>query len=358
MTPTALGLPTIRKAGSRDPAPVPADMPVTGPLVDTFGRIATDLRVSLTDRCNLRCTYCMPAEGLNWLPGQDLLSFEELTRLLTLAVTRLGITNIRFTGGEPLLYRDLEKVIAAVTALSPRPEIALTTNGIGLDRRAAGLAAAGLDRVNVSLDTVDREHFAAITRRDRLDDVLAGLAGAAAAGLGPVKVNAVLDPVTGPDDAAELLRFCLQHGYQLRIIEQMPLDGGHQWSRESTVPAQAILAALQREFDLQADPQPRGSAPARLWLVDGGPATVGIIASVSEAFCSACDRTRLTADGQVRNCLFATEESDLRGLLRAGADDAALEAAWRVAMWRKAAGHGINDPGFVQPDRPMSAIGG
>ena len=354
MTPTALGLPTVR----RDPAAVPTDMPVTGPLVDTFGRVATDLRVSLTDRCNLRCNYCMPAEGLNWLPGQDLLTFEELTRLLRLAVTRLGITSIRFTGGEPLLYRDLEKIVAAVSELSPRPEIALTTNGIGLDRRAAGLAAAGLDRVNVSLDTLDSEHFAAITRRDRLDDVLAGLAGAAAAGLGPVKVNAVLDPTTGPDDAVDLLSFCLEHGYQLRIIEQMPLDGGHQWRRESTVAADAILAALRRNFDLRSDPAPRGSAPARLWLVDGGPATVGIIASVSDAFCSACDRTRLTADGQVRNCLFATEESDLRGLLRSGADDGVLESVWRAAMWRKAGGHGINDPGFVQPDRPMSAIGG
>lgn len=354
MTPTTLGLPTVR----RDPASAPSDMPVSGPLIDTFGRVATDLRVSLTDRCNLRCSYCMPAEGLNWLPGQELLTFDELTRLLGLAVTRLGITNIRFTGGEPLLYRDLERVVEAAAALSPRPEIALTTNGIGLDRRAAGLAAAGLDRVNVSLDTLDREHFAAITRRDRLDDVLAGLAGAAAAGLGPVKVNAVLDPATGPDDAVELLRFCLQHGYQLRIIEQMPLDGGHQWRRESTVPADAIIAALRRNFDLQADPAPRGSAPARLWMVDGGPATVGIIASVSDAFCSACDRTRLTADGQIRNCLFATEEGDLRGLLRSGADDAVIESAWRSAMWRKAAGHGINDPGFVQPARPMSAIGG
>lgn len=354
MTPTTLGLPTMR----RDPAAVPVGMPTTGPLVDTFGRVATDLRVSLTDRCNLRCSYCMPAEGLSWLAGQELLTFDELTRLLRLAVTRLGITNIRFTGGEPLLYRDLERVIAFAAALTPRPEIALTTNGIGLDRRAAGLAAAGLDRVNVSLDTLNREHFATITRRDRLDDVLAGLAGAAAAGLGPVKVNAVLDPATGPDDAVELLRFCLQHGYQLRIIEQMPLDGGHQWRRESTVAADAILAALRGVFDLQADPAPRGSAPARLWTVDGGPATVGIIASVSEAFCPACDRTRLTADGQVRNCLFAAEESDLRTLLRSGAGDPIIESAWRAAMWRKAAGHGINDPGFVQPERPMSAIGG
>jgi cyclic pyranopterin phosphate synthase len=208
------------------------------------------------------------------------------------------------------------------------------------------------------LDTLDPARFATITRRDRLDDVLAGLTAAAAAHLGPIKVNAVLDPVTGPEDAVELLRFCLRYGYQLRIIEQMPLDAEQLWRREATMSAENIEVALRREFDLRADPVPRGSAPARLWLVDGGPATVGIIASVSEAFCSACDRTRLTADGQVRNCLFATEETDLRRLLRAGVDDAGLEMAWRAAMWRKAAGHGINDPGFVQPQRPMSAIGG
>lgn len=354
MTLTTLGLPGVR----RDKAPSPAGMPHTGPLVDTFGRAATDLRVSLTDRCNLRCTYCMPAAGLQWLPAEDVLSFDELTRLLALAVTRLGVSSIRFTGGEPLLYRRLEDVVAAVAQLRPRPEIALTTNAVGLARRAAGLAAAGLDRVNVSLDTVNPAHFAAITRRDRLDDVLDGLAAAAASGLGPVKVNAVLDPVSGLDDAVELLRFCLAHGYQLRIIEQMPLDAGHQWNREAAVNAGAIIATLARRFDLRPDPAPRGSAPARLWLVDGGPATVGIIASVSDAFCSACDRTRLTADGQVRSCLFATEETDLRGLLRRGAGDDALESAWRTAMWAKAPGHGINSPDFIQPSRPMSAIGG
>jgi cyclic pyranopterin phosphate synthase len=354
MTVTTLGLPAVRRHDHR----LTDDMPRQGPLLDTFGRAATDLRVSLTDRCNLRCTYCMPAAGLDWLPGEDLLSFDELTRLLRLAVTRLGITSVRFTGGEPLLYRRLEDVVAATGRLQPRPEIALTTNGVGLAQRARGLADAGLDRVNVSLDTVDAEHFAAITRRDRLGAVLDGLAAAADAGLGPVKVNAVLDPVTGLADAVDLLRFCLRYGYQLRIIEQMPLDAGHQWRREASVTAEAIVATLEEVFDLHPDPAPRGSAPARLWRVDGGPATVGVIASVSDAFCAACDRTRLTADGQVRNCLFATGETDLRTMLRSGADDAELELAWRAAMWRKAAGHGINDPGFVQPQRPMSAIGG
>ncbi len=355
MTVTALGVPTLRRSET------PADVPTDGPLVDTFGRVATDLRVSLTDRCNLRCTYCMPAEGLDWLPAGQLLSPEELARLMGIAVGRLGITSIRFTGGEPLVVRHLEDVIAAAAALQPRPEIALTTNGVGLARRATALKAAGLDRVNVSLDTVDAAHFARITRRDRLTDVLAGLAAAHSAGLAPVKVNAVLDPVTGLDDAVSLLQFCLEHGYQLRIIEQMPLDAGHRWRRDEAIGADAVFDTLCRHFDLRPDPAPRGSAPAQLWQVHGPSGvlgSVGIIASVSRAFCAACDRTRLTADGQIRNCLFARDETDLRRLMRSGADDDALEAAWRAAMWSKAAGHGINDPDFVQPDRPMSAIGG
>lgn len=339
----------------------PSPAPTSGPLIDTFGRVATDLRVSLTDRCNLRCTYCMPAEGMDWLDTDALLRHDELIRLLRIAVTRLGITSVRFTGGEPLVAKRLEDVVAATAALQPRPEITLTTNGIGLDERAAKLVQAGLDRINVSLDTVDAAHFARITRRDRLPDVLAGLQAAKAAGLDPVKVNAVLDPVTGLDDAVALLRFCLEHGYQLRIIEQMPLDAGHQWQRNRAISADEVLDTLRRHFALTPDTAPRGSAPAELWQVadeSGVIGRVGIIASVSHAFCSACDRTRLTADGQVRNCLFAREETDLRRLIRTGADDDALEAAWRAAMWVKAAGHGINDPGFVQPDRPMSAIGG
>jgi len=350
MTIIELGVPSVL-------APLPG-VPADGPLIDTFGRVATDLRVSLTDRCNLRCTYCMPAEGLDWLPAEQVLRADELNRLLRIAVTRLGITSVRFTGGEPLVARHLEDVVAATAALKPRPEITLTTNGIGLDKRAAKLKAAGLNRINVSLDTVDAAHFAHITRRDRLSDVLAGLQAAKAAGLSPVKVNAVLDPVTGLDDVVSLLRFCVDSGYQLRVIEQMPLDAGHEWQRGKAINADDVLDTLRRHFDLTPDPAPRGSAPAELWQVDGGRGKVGIIASVSHAFCSACDRTRLTADGQVRNCLFARHETDLRSIMRSGDDDDAVEAAWRAAMWAKAAGHGINDPDFVQPDRPMSAIGG
>ncbi|MGK2902396.1 MAG: GTP 3',8-cyclase MoaA [Mycobacterium sp.] len=351
MTVTDLGLPMPTR-------PLTVGMPADGPLLDSYGRVATDLRVSLTDRCNLRCTYCMPAEGLDWLPDNQLLDADELARLLRIAVTRLGITSVRFTGGEPLVSKNLEQTIAAAAALHPRPELAITTNGLGLARHAARLKQAGLNRVNVSLDTVNAEHFAQITRRDRLDDVLAGLAAAADAGLGPIKVNAVLDPINGLDDVVPLLRFCLEHGYQLRIIEQMPLDAGHEWTRAKTIDADIVLSTLRRHFDLRPDSAPRGSAPAQLWRVNGGEGTVGVIASVSESFCGACDRTRLTADGQIRSCLFSSTETDLRVLLRNGADDAAVEAAWRTAMWAKPAGHGINDPSFIQPDRPMSAIGG
>jgi len=350
VTVVALGVPSV----SRPVGPAPTD----GPLLDTYGRIATDLRVSLTDRCNLRCTYCMPAEGLDWMSSDQLLTVDELTRLLGIAVTRLGVTRVRFTGGEPLLAKRLEEVIAATAALHPRPEITLTTNGIGLHRRAEGLKRAGLDRINVSLDTVDAEHFAHITRRDRLADVLAGLAAAHRVGLRPVKVNAVLDPTTGLADAVSLLRFSLEHDYRLRIIEQMPLDAGHKWSRGATIGADEVLTTLRKHFTLTPDPAPRGSAPAQLWLVDGGPATVGVIASVTRAFCGSCDRTRLTADGQVRNCLFAREESDLRTPMRDGATDAELADRWRIATLGKLPGHGIDDPSFLQPSRPMSAIGG
>jgi len=328
-------------------------------LPDSFGRIATDLRVSLTDRCNLRCAYCMPPEGLDWLPTTDQLTDDEVVRLVRIGVERLGIREVRFTGGEPLLRRGLAGIVARTAALRPRPEISLTTNAIGLERTAGTLRAAGLDRINVSLDTLRPETFRKLARRDRLPDVLDGLAAAAQAGLRPVKVNAVLMRDLNDDEAAPLLRYCLDHGYELRFIEQMPLDAQHGWKRAEMVTAEEILAALGREFTLAPDdPRQRGSAPAEAFLVDGGPARVGVIASVTRPFCGTCDRVRLTADGQVRNCLFARSESDLRGPLRAGADDAELAAAWRRAVAVKLPGHGINDPSFLQPDRPMSAIGG
>jgi cyclic pyranopterin phosphate synthase len=326
--------------------------------VDTFGRIATDLRVSLTDRCNLRCTYCMPAEGLDWLPGSDLLADDELIRLVRIAVTQLGVTDVRFTGGEPLLRKGLERIIAATAALAPRPRISMTTNGISLDRRADALVAAGLNRINVSLDTVRRDRYAAITRRNRLDDVHAGLAAAKAAGLSPVKVNAVLLRGVNDDEATDLLEYCLRNGYQLRFIEQMPLDPQHGWDRADMITAEEILSLLAKRFRLSPSPSPRGGAPAERWLVDGGPGDVGVIGSVTRPFCGDCERTRLTADGQMRNCLFANGETDLRAALRSGADDEQIANLWRGGMWTKLAGHEINADGFAQPIRPMSAIGG
>jgi len=329
---------------------------VTIPLADRFGRVATDLRVSLTDRCNLRCNYCMPAEGLDWLPTEQTLTDDEVVRLITIGVERLGITEVRFTGGEPLLRRGLVDIVARTHALGV--ETSLTTNALGLSRTAQALADAGLDRINASIDTVRPDTFAAITRRDRLKDVVAGLEAAQAAGLGPIKLNAVLLRGTNDDQAPELLRWSIEHGYELRFIEQMPLDAQHDWNRAAMVTADEIFEALDAEFTLTPHDAPRGSAPAELFDVDGGPATVGVIASVTRPFCGDCDRVRLTADGQVRNCLFAREESDLRTSLRSGADDEEIAERWVIAMRGKRAGHGIDDETFLQPDRPMSAIGG
>jgi cyclic pyranopterin phosphate synthase len=332
-------------------------------LADRFGRVATDLRVSLTDRCNLRCTYCMPEEGLAWLPKQDQLTDDEVVRLIRVGAERLGIREVRFTGGEPLLRRGLVGIIQEVARIEPRPRLMLTTNGIGLERLAEPLRDAGLDRVNVSLDTLDAARFQALTRRDRHADVIRGLKAAAAAGLTPVKINTVLMRGINDDEAPALLGFALEHGYQLRFIEQMPLDAQHQWDRHTMVTAEQILTDLQ-PYGLTPDSVSRGTAPAETWLVPGyvdaagEPARVGVIGTVTRPFCGDCDRTRLTADGQVRDCLFATKESDLRDLMRNGATDEQIAAAWQVAMRGKLAGHGIDDPAFLQPARPMSAIGG
>jgi cyclic pyranopterin phosphate synthase len=284
-------------------------------------------------------------------------------RLVRIGVELLGIREVRFTGGEPLLRRDLVSIVEATAALAPRPEISLTTNGIGLARLAAPLKAAGLDRINVSLDTLRPEMFRKLALRDRLRDVLEGLAAAAAAGLAPVKVNAVLMRGLNDDEAVPLLRYCLERGYELRFIEQMPLDAQHGWKRAEMVTADEIFGLLSAEFTLSPDSERlRGAAPAETFLVTGdgvdGTARVGVIASVTRPFCGSCDRVRLTADGQVRNCLFARGESDLRGLLRCGAADAEIASRWRAAVAVKLPGHGINDPSFLQPDRPMSAIGG
>jgi cyclic pyranopterin phosphate synthase len=330
-------------------------------LADAFGRVATDLRVSLTDRCNLRCAYCMPPEGLDWLPGAEVLTDDEILRLITIGVQRLGITTVRLTGGEPLLRKNLELLVAGISALSPAPEIALTTNGIGLAARAQKLAAAGLRRINISLDTLDPDTFAQLARRRRLPDVLAGVAAARDAGLEPVKINTVLLREINDHEAFDLLCWAMAEQVQLRFIEQMPLDPQHGWKRDEMITADEIRERLGQHVDLVEDPEDalaRGSAPAELFRVAGTSYRVGIIASVSKPFCGSCDRVRLTADGQIRNCLFARTESDLRAPMREGASDAELAVRWVAAVAGKQPGHGINDPSFLQPDRPMSAIGG
>lgn len=327
-------------------------------LIDTFGRVATDLRVSLTDQCNLRCTYCMPPEGLEWTPGEQVLSDDELVRLISIAVEKLGITDIRLTGGEPLLRKQLEGLVAQITALQPRPRLAMTTNGIGLAKRARAFAEAGLDRINVSLDSVDPETFQQVTRRDRLRHVLDALTAAREVGLDPVKINSVLIRGVNDHQAVDLLRFALEHGYHLRFIEQMPLDAQHEWNRQNMITADEILGLLGEEFTLTPSPKERGGAPAERWLVDGGPDEVGVIPSVTRPFCAACERTRLTADGSIRSCLFSMDETDLRSMLRNGAPDEDIADVWRETMWGKLAGHEINEAGFAQPIRPMSSIGG
>lgn len=342
----------VESSGSAPSASAP------GALADRYGRVARDLRVSVTDRCNLRCTYCMPAEGLPWMAKPEMLTDDELVRLVGIFVD-LGVRQVRFTGGEPLLRRSLVDVVRRVGELNPRPQMALTTNAVGLDRLAAPLADAGLNRVNVSLDTHNPETFKTLTLRDRFADVEKGLAAAAEAGLTPVKVNSVVMPGVNEVGVPDLLKWCLDRGYELRFIEQMPLDAQHAWERSQMITADDIHARLAERFTLTPLPDSdRGSAPAERFLVDGGPETVGIIASVTRPFCGACDRVRLTADGQVRNCLFARRENDLRALLRDGSDDEAIAAAITGEMLRKQPGHGIDDPTFLQPDRPMSAIGG
>ncbi|MDI2030637.1 GTP 3',8-cyclase MoaA [Saccharopolyspora sp. TS4A08] len=347
-----LGIPLVRRSTDS------SERPDTPELVDRFGRVATDLRVSLIDKCNLRCTYCMPAEGLPWLKRDEMLDTDEMIRLIRIAVEELGVTTVRFTGGEPLLRQDLVDVIAATSSLPSRPTTSLTTNGINLGGFAEKLVTAGLNRVNVSLDTLDRAVFKELTRRDRMQDVLDGLAAAKTMKLEPVKVNAVLMRGVNEHEAPDLLRYCIERGYQLRFIEQMPLDAQHEWDRGAMITADEILEMLSRDFTLTPDVAERGSAPAERWLVDGGPATVGVIASVTRPFCAACDRTRLTADGQLRSCLFSTTETDLRGPMREGATDAELIRLWQGEMWAKAAGHGMDSGEFAQPSRPMSAIGG
>ncbi|WP_202129113.1 GTP 3',8-cyclase MoaA [Pseudarthrobacter sp. ATCC 49987] len=350
----------------------PAGMPAG--LVDRYGRRATDMRLSLTDKCNLRCTYCMPAEGLEWLSKQAVMSAEEIVRIVRIGVDILGVRELRLTGGEPLVRADLLDIISALRQAHPDLPISMTTNAVGLDKKAAGLKAAGLSRINVSLDSLHEETFTQLTRRPFLNKVLAGVDAAWAAGLGPVKLNAVLMRGINDVESPALLAWALDRGYELRFIEQMPLDADHGWTRRNMITAAEIRELLSVDYVLSADPRDRDGAPAERFEVRArvpgtaeaaGPVlgTVGIIASVTEPFCSDCRRTRITAEGKIMSCLFSREEVDLLGLLREGASDEQLAGRWQDAMWIKPKAHGMDHvgldaPDFVQPDRSMSAIGG
>nr|WP_243074511.1 GTP 3',8-cyclase MoaA [Microbacterium sp. SS28] len=330
------------------------------PLVDTYGRVHRDLRISLTDRCSLRCTYCMPEQGNEWLARSSILTLDEIVRIASVAAAS-GVTTFRLTGGEPLLRADIVEVVRRLSRIpgpDGRPvELAMTTNGIRLPELLPGLVEAGLRRLNISIDTLRRDRFHVLTRRDRLDDVLAGIAAAAASGLRPLKLNAVAMRGVNDDELTDLAQFALDHDAELRFIEQMPLDAGHTWDRARMVTRDEILDALAQRWMLTPVPE-RGGAPAERWMIDGGPRTVGVIASVTAPFCGDCDRLRLTADGQLRNCLFSTTEYDLLPLLRGQAGDAEIDGMLRSCVRGKLPGHAINDPGFLQPARGMNAIGG
>ncbi|WP_247048648.1 GTP 3',8-cyclase MoaA [Arthrobacter rhizosphaerae] len=373
-----LGMPQPREggSGSGDRTPLPAARPagLAPGLVDRYGRRATDMRLSLTDKCNLRCTYCMPAEGLEWLAKQAVMTAEEIVRIVRIGVDHLGVRELRLTGGEPLVRADLIDIISALRKAHPELPISMTTNGVGLDKKAAALKSAGLSRINVSLDSLHEETFAQLTRRPFLDRVLAGVDAAWAAGLGPVKLNAVLMRGINDEESPSLLAWALERGYELRFIEQMPLDADHGWTRRNMITAAEIRELLSVDYVLGPDPRARDGAPAERFEVrrrDAGSGdatgpvlgTVGIIASVTEPFCSDCRRTRITAEGKIMSCLFSREEFDLLGLLRTGATDQQLAERWQDAMWLKPKAHGmehvgLDAPDFVQPDRSMSAIGG
>ena len=373
-----LGMPQPREVdGPSMPAARPAG--AGAGLTDRYGRRATDMRLSLTDKCNLRCTYCMPAEGLEWLSKQAVMTTTEIVRIVGIGVERLGVRELRLTGGEPLVRHDLVDIIAELRRNHPGLPISMTTNGVGLAKKAAPLKAAGLTRINVSIDSLHEETFTRLTRRPFLNQVLAGVEAAWAAGLGPVKLNAVLMRGINDAEAPSLLAWALDRGYELRFIEQMPLDADHGWTRRDMITAAEIRKLLSEDFVLTPDPRARDGAPAERFEVRRrvagsaaeapaaahGPllGTVGIIASVTEPFCSDCRRTRITAEGKIMSCLFSREEYDLLGLLRSGASDEDLARSWQDAMWLKPKAHGMDHvgldaPDFVQPDRSMSAIGG
>ncbi|HUC37374.1 MAG TPA: GTP 3',8-cyclase MoaA [Acidimicrobiales bacterium] len=332
-------------------------MPTRGPLVDGYGRVHTDLRISVTDRCNLRCVYCMPEEGVPVLPRSELLTFEEIERVAAVA-RGLGIDSVRITGGEPLVRRGIVDLVRRLARIG-FGDMALTTNGTSLPPLARALSEAGLRRVNISCDSLRPERFGTIRRRGRLENVLEAMASAEEAGLGPVKVNVVLMAGWNDDEVADFAAFARDTGRIVRFIEFMPLDAQGSWSNDLVVPGEEVLEKVNALWPVEPvahceDP----AAPVERFRFTDGKGEIGIIRSVTQPFCSACDRLRLTADGAVRNCLFSDAELSVRDVLRSGGDDADVERMLRRSVWAKAPGHGINEPGFLRPARSMSMIGG
>lgn len=328
--------------------------PAAAPLVDGYGRVHRDLRISVTDRCNFRCTYCMPAEGMDWHPRDELLTFEELERVARVCVERFGFDSIRLTGGEPTVRARLSVLVEKLAALGV--DLALTSNGSRLVDQAVPLHEAGLARINISLDSLRRERFEELTRRDELDGVLAGIDAAVAAGFDPVKVNVVVVRGVNDDEVVDFATFGRERGVVVRFIEFMPLDADGRWSDDAVVSSAEIVARIGAVHPLV--PLQRGSAPAERFAYADGAGEVGVIGTVTEPFCASCDRVRLTADGQLRACLFATEETDLRAILRDGGSDDDLAAAIAATVGGKWAGHGISNVDFIRPARSMSEIGG
>ncbi|MEO9223775.1 MAG: GTP 3',8-cyclase MoaA [Acidimicrobiales bacterium] len=327
---------------------------MTEQLTDGFGRVHRDLRISVTDRCNFRCTYCMPAEGMAWLPRTEVLTFEEIERLASLFVTHWGVDGIRLTGGEPTVRAHLPVLVEKLAKLGV--DLALTTNGSSLRTAAHDLAAAGLGRINVSLDSLRRDRFLAMTGRDEFDRVLEGIDAAVAAGFAPVKLNVVVIRGVNDDEVLDFARFGRERGVRVRFIEFMPLDATGDWRADQVVPAGEITATIDSAFPLEA--VARNHEPAERWRYVDGCGEIGVIASVTRPFCESCDRIRLTADGKLRNCLFALDETDLRGPMRTGATDADLVGLIEANVAAKWAGHAIGNVQFIRPRRSMSQIGG
>jgi GTP 3',8-cyclase len=327
------------------------------PLRDGHGRLIGDVRVSVTDRCNFRCQYCMPADGLPWLERDEILRFEEIARLVAVLAS-MGVGDVRLTGGEPLVRRELPRLVAMLAGVDGLHDLSVTTNGYLLERDAEALVRAGVRRFNVSIDSLQRDRFFAMTRRDALPQVLRGLEALARfPEAHPIKVNAVALRGFTEDEVLPFARFAREHPYEIRFIEFMPLDADHAWSPEAVLTGEEIRAAIHEAYPLEPEPR-EPSATARVYRFADGRGRIGFINPVSEPFCGDCNRIRLTADGRLRTCLFSLRETDLRGPLRAGASDGEIEAIVRDAVWRKELKHRVGDPGFVQPARTMSAIGG